>query len=435
MIKFLLALTCLSAIIQSKLTDLEVHDEAEWTVAVYMNGDNNLEYSITGGVWKPPITNEFINHIAGQRRGFNRKFVFEGDFHNELANPGSSSNVHVVALVDRVPGYSNSMDNWNETRLYYINQGDYPDDTRGTYWVDEELPEMNMGSPDTVLWFMKTVHHYFPAKHYYLSMWDHNWGWHDGYFEEDETNNESTISYGNLYDALRSGGHDLHKLDVIGYDACVASQIEVMHTWAPFANQFAGSQDYVGWGGVNYSEVLNFMNEGHDVRPENVAVTIANSMMSDPDDGCASAVDISAPVFQYLVDDINSLGEYLLENVDDIRDRLITVRQKSAQVPNDSEDDEFHKDLYSVAQNLFDEFPDNPPIRLYSEKIMYHMNQTVTYNKVNEMLTSCTGANGMTIYWTQSGQVPSDDYYRLSFSRNEPYTFGAPNWGQFLSVF
>ena len=37
-------------------------------------------------------------------------------------------------------------------------------------------------------------------------MWDHNWGWHAGWFEEDETSEEleiqATIPYGQMYDVL-----------------------------------------------------------------------------------------------------------------------------------------------------------------------------------------------------------------------------------------
>lgn len=443
---FLLLLSCFFITISfsDKLSNLKVHDEAEWTVAVYMNGDNNLEYCVTGGIWKPrqldapgePRYPRIKDKLFGNRRiNWKDEFIIKGDFHNELANPGSSSNIHVVALVDRVPGYSHNMDNWTETRLYYINEGDYPDNTRGTYWVNENMTEMNMGNPATVLWFMKTIHKYFPAKHYYLSMWDHNWGWHDGNFELDLTNDGDTISYGDLYDELRGGGHDIHKVDVIGYDACVSAQIEVLHTWSMFANQFAGSQDYIGWDGVNYTSVLNFMNEPQSPSPEQIAVSVANSMMTDPNVGCASAVDISCPDFWYLVESIDNLGSYLQEHVNSLRQRLITVRQKSAQVPSDSVDDENHKDLYSIAEGLLNEFSDKPAIQVMSEKIMYYVNQTVTYNNINETLTSCSGANGITIYWTPSGQIPTVDYYRLSFSRNEPYTFGAPNWGQFLKYF
>ena len=87
----------------------------KWTVAVYMNGDNELEPSITGGQQTPAVGYE-----APTRRSYQTHA--RGDFHSELAQLGSSDDVHVVALIDRNPGYASNMDNWNNTRLYYISQ-------------------------------------------------------------------------------------------------------------------------------------------------------------------------------------------------------------------------------------------------------------------------------------------------------------------------
>jgi len=164
--------------------ELTVQKKAKWTIAVYMNGDNELESSITGGV----AFNEDGSVLEPVVK-------LPGDFHFELAALGSNSDIHVVALVDRVPGFSSRDDNWNETRLYYVNKGDYADNSRGTYW---RMPtsssssnnnnggtssEMNMADARrSLVWFIKTATEFFPSEHLYVSAWDHNWGWHAGMF-------------------------------------------------------------------------------------------------------------------------------------------------------------------------------------------------------------------------------------------------------------
>ena len=49
-------------------------------------------------------------------------------------------------------------------RLYFIQKGDYPDNTHGTYYVNSTNPEMNMGDPNTIVWLLETVETYFPSE-------------------------------------------------------------------------------------------------------------------------------------------------------------------------------------------------------------------------------------------------------------------------------
>jgi Clostripain family len=155
-----------------------------------MNGDNELEPSITGGVG--------LSLNPARKTG---KTV-SGDFHSELAALGSNSDVHVVALVDRSPKYAKTQDNWCNTRLYYIEKGDNPDND-GTYWVNATgFDEMNMADPANLVWFIKTVEFYFPSNSLYLSLWDHNWGWHPGWFQKDESSHSATMTYSDLQAAL-----------------------------------------------------------------------------------------------------------------------------------------------------------------------------------------------------------------------------------------
>jgi len=73
------------------------------------------------------------------------------------------------------------MDNWTETRLYYVQKNDYPDNSRGHYWVNTTTEnELNMADPSSLMWFIEKLYLHFPAENYFVAMWDHNWGWHPG---------------------------------------------------------------------------------------------------------------------------------------------------------------------------------------------------------------------------------------------------------------
>jgi len=405
--------------------NFEIQDKAKWTVFVYMNGDNDLEISITGGVTNDKYSRNPIKNNKTISR--TNQIVIPGDFHFELANLGSNDNVHVVALVDRVPGYSDYMDNWTNTRFYYIHQGDFPDDTRGTYWVNVSgSDEMNMGDPSTLSWFIQTAQKYFPAEYYYLSMWDHNWGWHDGEFEVDFTNNRDTLSYGDIRIELQKDKNLFSTIDVIGYDACVSAQIEVLHTWRPYANNYAGSQDYVNDGGVNYATVIRTLYENPEITPQSLSEIIATTMMTDPEDGCASAFKLDQ-TFDNLVNTVDTLANLFILHLNDIRGRLIKIRSSVAQTPRES-DDEFHRDLYGVAEQTYECLYDYPDIVQASKELMIAFNETLTYNKVSDTVDSCIGGRGLTIYWTKENENPTFDYYETSFAM-------ATHWDEFLDEF
>ena len=135
---------------RNPISSLIPFSSKKWTVAVYMNGDNELESSITGGMHNINELRQHSSKLAIENNG--------GDFHDELAFLGSDANVHVVALIDRTPGYAHNMDNWTNTRLYYIEKNDFPDNNRGTYWVDDAgSDELDMSNATTLAWFIQTV--------------------------------------------------------------------------------------------------------------------------------------------------------------------------------------------------------------------------------------------------------------------------------------
>src|SRR5262245_53731843 len=94
---------------------------SKWTVMVYMSGDNELEPYVIS------------------------------DIETELAFTGSTSDVQVVALADRGPGYSTSCTDWKETILFHVMQGmtaDCDDPSVVANWG-----ERNMGDKQTLIEF------------------------------------------------------------------------------------------------------------------------------------------------------------------------------------------------------------------------------------------------------------------------------------------
>lgn len=191
--------------------------EAQWTVLVYMDGDNNLEKWVTR------------------------------DIDKELAAVGSNADVQVVVLADRIPGYSDADGDWTGTLAFNVWKGmkATPDNAVADWG------ERDMGSPQTLVDFISWARTSYPAKHYALCLWDHGWGWWPGYTMHDVTSND-TLDMDKLRRAMEATGG----VDMVGMDTCLGQTIEVGATFRGFAKAIAASEDAIGYSGVDYAQVL-----------------------------------------------------------------------------------------------------------------------------------------------------------------------------------
>ena len=115
---------------------------AQWTILIFMNGDNNLE---------PDALYNF----------------------RQLASVGSSTDVNVVVQFDRIAKYDHTQPDWAQTLRFRITKGMRPLPSDAL----EDIGEANMGDPKTLADFVTWGQTKFPAQHYMLIIWDHGQGW------------------------------------------------------------------------------------------------------------------------------------------------------------------------------------------------------------------------------------------------------------------
>ena len=211
---------------------------AKWTVMVYMAGDNNLEPSI--------VT----------------------DIQTELAPLGSSSDIQVVALADRIPGYDASGGDWTGTLLFHVTQGMTA--TPGNAAAD--WGERNTGDPQTLIDFVQWAKTNYPANHYLLSFWGHGWSWRPAYTMADYTSAD-TLDPDEVAAAIPSLGF----IDVIAYDACQMATSEIAHLWHDHAAAVSFSQEYVNWDGIEYDLVISDLYANPSMTADQVAVSVTQS--------------------------------------------------------------------------------------------------------------------------------------------------------------
>ncbi len=121
--------------------------------------------------------------------------------------------------------------------------------------VLEKLGQNNMGDPKELSKFIQWGMEKFPAEHYMVILSDHGAAW-PGACQDEGSNGWMTtpmIQEG-LMDAQQATGK---KVDVLGFDACLMANTEVMHQLKDTADFIVASEETEGGAGWQYNRVLS----------------------------------------------------------------------------------------------------------------------------------------------------------------------------------
>ena len=354
--------------------------QAKWTVMVYISGDNNLE-----------------------------DYVVK-DLELELAPTGSSANVQVVALADRAPGYDTSRGDWQTTKLFHVTQGMIADAAHQV----ADWGERHMGDKQTLIDFVTWSKTNYPADHYVLYFWGHGWNWHPGYVMQDDTNAD-TIDLDELKVAIPSLGF----IDVVGYDGCNMSSIEVMKAWQGHATAMSGSQEYVGWDGIEYDLVLAQLAANPNMTADQVAIATSQSASNDKT-WSAVAVDGRLTTLLTAVDQwAVALNSGLAANRSKYA-KAFTATRSMWQAPMD---DDLYDMAYEINRNVAD-----ANIKAKSQAVMNAFASVVLHER---HVNAYADVHGISIYLiTKATQKDSNyTYYRtLDFALQS-------SWDEFLNAY
>ncbi len=197
----------------------------EWTVLVYMNADNDL-----------------------YRFGFLNM--------SQMEQVGSTEQVNILVQMDHeeksIP-----------TTRYYVTKNPKPTQGKITSQVLETLGETNMGDPKTLAEFVSWGIQKYPARHYAVIIWNHGNGWQGVSYDD---NPKANLTLPNVRTALQMGqgllakqrGRNAQavKFDIINFDACLMSTLEVAYELKDVGQYLVGSQFNEPGSGEDYSKFL-----------------------------------------------------------------------------------------------------------------------------------------------------------------------------------
>ena len=397
-------------------------EDAEWTIMVYLDADNNLEpYGLT-------------------------------DL-SELEVVGSVDGVNVVVLMDTytaIPGtHWYVMDGPNEPHIELVD-GVYQNHCDCELIAGGCPGELNMGDPATLEYFVETTMDKAPASHYMIDLWDHGGGWYGLCTDDtgDDDGARDSLSLDEMGNGIGAALPDGVKLDIVASDACFMGTIEVAYECRNIGDYMVASVTTVPGFGWDYTMFLNYVHLLPDKNPGAVCDAAVNAYVDSYEIYCAGAgiggfpyVSCSKMVlgeFDALVgmnEDIgvDKLSDELLRLVADYsyRGAIESAESRTPQIEFKGEIFPF-ADLGSLLILLGEKIPEISDLTgktfdLLSAAVPYW--RSITTEGGAE---ACINTYGISIYFTQSVEKYRD-YYGAE-ERGIDFALDT-NWDEFLDLF
>jgi hypothetical protein len=386
---------------------------------------------------------------------------------NEAERVGSTDSVHIVAQLDRYQGAFTGDGNWTTTRRYYVTK-DSDLTTIHSQLVAEG--EANMSDPATLVdfatWAIKT----FPAEHYVLILSDHGMGWPGGWTDASSSGNTSeraplaqAVGNAMYMDQVESALSQIRqqagidKFDILGMDACLMGQLEVLSALEPHARYTITSEETepaLGWA---YTAFLQALTENPGMSAADLSKLVVQSYINDDQrivddnartdflyelgggsatasqlagaigkDATLTAIDLSK--VPALMSSVNDLA-YALQGAD--QSEIAGARSYSLAFTSvfGSSVPKSYIDLGSFVQILAQQSNDGT-LQQLSNQVLANIKQAVIANKDG---SSKRGATGVSIYY------PTSALYRSAMAGPQSYTIIANTftksslWDDFLA--
>lgn len=364
-------------------------EQKEWTIMVFVNGDNDLD-----------------------------TYAFE-DL-NEIEIVGSNNFMNVIVQYDRYSSYGEA--NWSTTRRYYVTQDSDMRTINST--LIEDIGETDSGDKQTVVDFVEWAVDAYPAQKYALVLWDHGSGWDKkkngarvnilkGISHDESSGSSISVANGDLEYILSKTVQAIGKpLDLLGMDACLMSMWEVHYVSAPYALYFAGSEETEsGYGWLYNAWFQNFVNGEHST--ENLCRQIPISSLESVVETLSCVNLQNLPSLTTALNNFatkfareNTIDGEILEASDEIIRMYVTE----------------HADMYDFFQKLKNKITD-PEISAYINPILRSIQNFVVENQTS---TTFSAAKGVAIY------LPIGNSYYFDSSYNQGKWSVDTNWNEFV---
>ena len=201
--------------------------------------------------------------IVSEREGFASSDI------RELTADTWSDNIRIVIQPGGATHWSNQLINPNRTQRFVYENGEMKEVAN--------LPLQNASDPDTLAGFLRFCRDEYRSDHNMLVLWNHGGG-PFGYGMDSV--------FGGMFSLkdIRSALSQVYRpnsgkpaFDIIGFDACLMSTLEVTNALDGFADYYCLSEESEPGDGWTYDELLKMMTEDPTMSPAKVAQAVADT--------------------------------------------------------------------------------------------------------------------------------------------------------------
>ena len=194
--------------------------DGSWTVLVYLDGDNNLEY---------PALLDLKEMQEGVGDNVNIVVLLDRSVNDEAPYSGDP--------VDGVGSFSGA-------RLLHVTKDGI--EVLGT-------GDAATSNPATLAQVGTVAFQRFPADHYAVSLWDHGGAWH-GFAVDESSGDEAMMTIDEVQSGLQQiiDNTGIGKLDYVIWDACLMGELEIADAMRPVADYMIASEEVVPGHSLNY---------------------------------------------------------------------------------------------------------------------------------------------------------------------------------------
>ena len=262
----------------------------------------------------------------------------------------------------------------------------------------EEIPAKNMGSSETLSYFINYVTDSYNTDEYSLILWDHGGGPLIGYGLDETTGDILTLK--EIEESLNDTEfNEDNKLGFIGFDACLMGSFEVANLLDSYTNYLIASEETIPGNGWNYSFLTDLSKDDNNVEiGKKVIDTYFDYYESRTNmyDLTLSLLDLSK------IDDLNnSLNNFFGYLNSDLSVNTFAgyakTRVKAKTFGGYSSSAQY--DLVDLS-NMIELTGGNS-----ADDVIADINDLVIYNKAN-----INNANGLTIYYPYSNKTLAVTY-------------------------
>lgn len=367
--------------------------QKEWTFLVYINGHNNLD-----------------SYGAENIKG--------------MEKVGSSDKLNIVVQWA-------SEDNGDTRRL--LIQKDTTNSQNVTSPVVQSLPRVDMGDYHSLTNFVQWGVQNYPAKHYFIAVWNHGNGWHlqnttgdmhanDISWDDNSGNHITTEQLGvAMGEAAKIIGH---KVDIYGSDACLMAMAEVAGEMKDSVSVFVGSQETEPGDGWPYATFLADWAKNPTMTAQQVGATLSKDYTSAYNGGIYGKQDVTFSAFDMshydsliaavktLAADLNGLSGSQL--------KAVKSAASNAQAFYDAD----YKDLFDFVAGV-----EKSNLQMQATTLTDVKKAVQTFVIAVDSTSGYKDAHGLSIWlptYSYDYSQYSDRYQGLAFDK-------ATGWSQFLS--